>query len=309
LKVLVTGGAGFIGSHLIDKLLEKGHEVVSLDCYSTGSKDNLRKHPKLEIVDRDLRMITHATLQTLVQEADLVYHLASVVGVALVDEIKDGGLHDNLWMAQKLYPLLEQYQKKLVFTSTSEVYGDKESWCMEEDVLLIGPPTKLRWAYACTKLIQEFMIHSYTFPFVITRLFNVTGPRQTWKHGMVLPKFIKAVKEGKNLTVYGDGEQTRCFCHINDCINVLYEAGVFKECDRQIINVGNNTEEISMKNLAERVIELSGKDVGIDLVPYERDFSKQHQDIYKRVPSTMKIERLLGYKPKYSLDDIIKDML
>lgn len=308
LRVLVTGGSGFIGSHIIDKLLSKGHAVTSIDNYATGSEDNLKSHPKLSIVDRDLTMISYASLEDLVINSDVIYHLASVVGVALVDEIKDAGMHLNLAMATKLFPLIEKHQKKLIFTSTSEVYGDRKSMCFEDEALTIGSPTKLRWSYACTKLMQEFMIHSYSFPFVIARLFNVTGPRQSADYGMVLPKYVKAAKEGKPLKVYGDGQQTRCFCHIKDCTEVLYEVGVFNECDGEIINIGTD-EEIRIENLAQKVLELSGKSNPIKYVPYEEEFSRQHADIQKRVPSTYKLEKLLGYTSKYSLDEIIKDML
>jgi len=308
LKILVTGGAGFIGSHLVDKLLEKGQQVTVLDTFQTGSEDNLIAHKNLKIINQDLALIPLSTLEDIIIESDIVYHLASVVGVALVDEIKDAGMHTNLIMATKLFPIIEKYQKKLVFTSTSEVYGSRNYPCNENHYLTVGPPTKLRWSYACAKLMQEFMIHSYSFPFVIARLFNVTGPRQSWKYGMVLPKFIRAVKAGEPLKVYGSGEQTRCFCHIKDCTEVLYEMGIYRECDGEIVNIGT-AEEISMKKLAEKVIRLSKSNSVIDYVPYEKEFSKQHDDIFQRVPDVHKMKLLLGYETKLFLDDIIQDML
>jgi len=307
LKVLITGGAGFIGSHLIDKLLEKGHEVTSFDTCRTGSMDNLQDHSNLFKIWGDITE-SPQDLEIEIKKCDVVYHLASIVGVGLVDEMPDAGMHLNMRMAETLFPLIEKYQKKLVFTSTSEVYGSRREKCLEDAELTIGTPTKLRWSYACSKLMQEFMIHSYSFPFVIARLFNVTGPRQSWKFGMVLPKFIKAVKENKDLTVFGDGKQTRCFCHIKDCTNVLYEMGVYNECDGEIVNIGTS-EEISIKDLAEKVNNLSEKPSKINYVSYEKEFSKQHADIFKRVPDVSKMNKLLGYRTKWDLTDIIKDML
>jgi len=315
LKVLITGGAGFIGTHLTKEFLNmKNAEVIAIDDLSTGNEDNIKefyKNDNYSFYRVDLtKPLLSFDLDTAVKECDLIYHLASVVGVDLVDKEPHKTIKDNLEIALLLFPLAEKYNKKVVFTSTSEVYGDlmAPGGFHENQPLQIKPPTKLRWGYACTKLTQEFMLYSYNFPFVVARLFNVVGPLQSGDFGMVLPRFVKWAKNNEDIKLYGTGKQTRCFCHIKDCVNVLYEMGVWNECDREIINIGTN-EEVSMEDLAIRVKSLTKSKSEIVYVPYEKDFSNQHEDIMRRVPNITKLGIKLGYEPSRNLDDIIKDMI
>lgn len=314
MRILITGGAGFIGAHLTKELLDKGHSVICLDNFFTGDKDNLsefNQNSRFELYQVDLAQPLYSfNLEEAIKSCDLIYHLASIVGVSLVDKEPHRTIKENLEIALKLFPLAEKYNKKVVFTSTSEVYGELNlrNGFREDQPLQIKPPTKLRWGYACTKLTQEFLIHSYNFPFVIARLFNVVGPKQKGDFGMVLPRFINWAKNNEDIVVYGSGEQTRCFCHINDCISVLYEMGVYDECDGEIVNIGNDSE-VSIMTLAKKVISLTNSSSKIVKVPYENDFSNNHEDIIRRVPNLEKLKKLLGYSPKYSLNDIILDMI
>lgn len=313
MKILITGGAGFIGTHLTKALLDKGHCVNVIDNLSTGDEANTYEFlsdPRYRFFNANLiENPEDFSLDRLVEDCDVIYHLASLVGVSLVDKEPHKTIKDNLQIALLLFPLAEKYNKKVVFTSTSEVYGDLvgEGGFSEDQPLQIKPPTKLRWGYACTKLAQEFLIHSYNFPFVVARLFNVVGPKQKGEFGMVLPRFVKWAKNNEDIKIYGDGNQTRCFCHINDCINIMYDMGIYNECNGQIVNIGNDVE-VTINELAEKVIKRTCSKSKIVRIIYEQEFSKQHEDIVRRVPNITKLRNLLGYVPKYSLDDILKDM-
>lgn len=313
MNILITGGAGFIGTHLTKALLDKGHSVNSIDNLSTGDERNIQEfisNPKYRFFNANLTELPlDFSLDSLVEDCDVIYHLASLVGVSLVDKEPHKTIKDNLQIALLLFPLAEKYKKKVVFTSTSEVYGDllAEGGFSEDQPLQIKPPTKLRWGYACTKLTQEFLIHSYNFPFVVARLFNVVGPKQKGDFGMVLPRFVKWAKNNEDIKIYGDGNQTRCFCHIKDCTNILYDMGIYNECDGHIINIGNDAE-VSINHLANKVIQHTGSSSEILRIPYKVEFSKHHEDILRRVPNISKLKKLLGYVPRYSLDDILKDM-
>ena len=314
MNILITGGAGFIGTHLTKALLDKGHCVNVIDNLSTSDESNIHEfeaNPRYRFFNANLTENNDDfNLDFLIEDCDVIYHLASIVGVSLVDKEPHKTIKDNLQLALHIFPLAEKYNKKVVFTSTSEVYGDLESGSSgfsEDQTLHIKPPTKLRWGYACTKLAQEFLIHSYNFPFVIARLFNVVGPKQKGDFGMVLPRFVKWAKNNDIIKIYGDGNQTRCFCHIKDCITVMYDMGIYNECDGHIVNIGNDSE-ITINELAEKVIKYTGSKSEIIKIPYKAEFSKQHEDILRRVPNINKLKNLLGYTPKYTLDDIIKDM-
>ena len=275
-------------------MIKEGNTVTVIDSLDTSKvPDYAVDFVKCNILDLDLAPY--------MQEADVVYYLAGAVGVEYIDKNPSSTLFNNIELMNKLIPIFEKYQKKVIFSSTSEVYG--EGPFKEDNNLSIGPPTKLRWGYACAKLMTEFMIRASTFPSVIVRFFNVVGPGQSSEYGMVLPRFVEAAKAGKNLIVYGDGKQVRSFCHIKDAVNALK----LLETEEGIYNVGNDTPT-SMNELALAVLGELATTSSKKFRPYEKDFSKEHGDIYYRVPDISKLKEL-GYEPKYNLRDIIKDML
>lgn len=235
---------------------------------------------------------------------DKIFHLAGSVGVENVDKNPSETLFNNLALANKLIPLFQQLRNRHVtFASTSEIYGEGPFY--EEANASIGPSSKLRWGYASAKLTTEFMIRASNFPYTIVRFFNVVGPGQLGDHGMVLPRMVNSAKHNTDIVVYGDGEQVRSFCHAHDAVEALIK---LSDTTGELFNIGND-EPVSIKQLAQRVIDLSGSQSKIELVPYEQAFSKHHGDIYKRIPDLTKIKAAINYQPKYSLDDIIKDML
>jgi len=288
------GGAGFIGTHLAKKLIEEGEEVTIVDSLSTS------KLPDYEVnfIEGDIQSME---LNELFSSTDIIYYLAGSVGVEYIDKNPSSTLFNNISLMNKLVPLFEKHQKKVIFSSTSEVYG--EGPFSEDNNLSIGPPSQLRWGYACAKLMTEFMIKASTFPSVIIRFFNVVGPGQSAEYGMVLPRFIEAAKTGSNLIVYGDGKQVRSFCHIKDAVKAIL---LLRE-EEGIFNIGNSTPT-SIGELANAVLRLVKTTSVVQHVPYERDFSNQHGDIYKRIPNISKI-RDLGYNTEYDLNNIIEDMI
>jgi len=296
MKYLILGGAGFIGSHLAKRLISQEHDVVIVDSLATSRKPDF----SVEFVHADIRDLY---LDELIKNSDIIYFLAGSVGVSHIDQHPSETLDNNLGLMHKLIPLFEKYQKKVIFSSTSEVYGDGPF--SETDNLNIGPPTKLRWAYAAAKLMTEFKISASTFPFVIYRFFNVVGPGQLGDYGMVLPRFIQAAKEGRDIEVYGSGSQVRSFCHVSDAVDIMLE---LESVNNEIFNLGND-EPITIQHLAERVIELSGSKTQIKLTPYENVFSKHHGDILHRLPDLKKLRSFSKHQLKYSVNDIIKDML
>lgn len=290
MKYLLLGGAGFIGTHLAKRLIKDGHDVTIVDSLITSSAPNF----SVKFIHADIR---NAVLDELLLESDVVYFLAGSVGVANIVNNPTTTLKNNIELMNRLIPLFERYQKKVIFSSTSEVYGDGPF--SEDNVLHIGPPTDLRWGYAAAKLITEFMISASSFPYTIVRFFNVTGPGQLGEHGMVLPRFVDAAKAGKDLTVYSDGGQVRSFCHVNDAVDLLLK---IENINGEIFNVGSDSI-ITIKELAERVIKLSNSTSKINYVP------TPHSDIISRIPDLTKVKYLVGFVPQHTLDDIIEDML
>jgi UDP-glucose 4-epimerase len=296
MKYLLLGGAGFIGTHLAKKLISLGHDVTIIDNLETSTKPNY----DVKFIQAN---IVNCPLDEYLIEADIVYFLACSLGVEYIDKNPKATLDNNLGLLHKLIPLFQQYNNRVIFTSTSEVYG--EGPFAEDSNLHIGPPTKLRWAYAAAKLMTEFAIIASTFPYTIVRFFNVVGPGQLPDYGMVLPRFIKAAKAGEDLIVHGDGTQVRSFCHVADAVDALLK---LENIEDEIFNLGNDGS-ITIEDLANRVIELSGSTSKVKHIPYRAVFSKNHGDIHNRVPDLTKLKRFIGYKPKYTLDDIIKDCL
>lgn len=309
--ILVTGGAGFIGSHLVERLLLEGHSVVVLDDLSTGSRGNLAsvsEHPKLRIVESKISKC--AKLPELVQHASFIFHLAAAVGVELVVKQPIHVLATNLHETEVLLDAAAPPHVPLIVASTSEVYGKSEKPAFsEEDDLLIGPPHHSRWGYACSKLMDEFLALAYAqehdLPVTIVRLFNTVGPRQTGRYGMVLPRFIAAARNNGPLKVFGDGKQTRCFCYVMDTVEALVRLQNASAAQGQIFNIGN-TEEISIEALARRVLALTGSKSTIEFLPYEEAYAPGFDDMRRRKPVVEKLERVTGFRPQTSLDEIIQ---
>jgi UDP-glucose 4-epimerase len=307
-KYLLLGGAGFIGQHLARSLLDDGHEVTIIDNLSTSSLDlnSFTEYGNsFDFSEIDIRWIANFELLRILEQHDIVYHLAGSVGVEYIDKNPSDAIFNNIELSSKLIPLFEQANKHVVFASTSEVYGDKpEGSFSETDNASIGPSTTLRWGYAASKLMTEFMLTASSFPHTVVRFFNVVGPGQLGDYGMVLPKFIQAALNNEPLTVFGDGSQVRCFCHVDDAIRIFKQMPSY---DGEIFNIGNDTP-ITIKELAERVIDITASKSKIVYIPYEEVFSKHHGDIMRRVPNTDKLKSV-GYSPQHDLDDIIRDMI
>lgn len=295
MKYLILGGAGFIGTHLSKQLIEDGHSVTVVDSLETSSMPV----NNVKFIWGDIR---NMDIGAFIKQCDVVYHLAGSVGVSHIDKNPQQTLFNNVELMNTLIPLFEKYQKKVIFASTSEIYG--EGPFSENDNASIGPSSILRWGYAASKLLTEFMITASTFPYVIVRFFNVTGPGQSGNYGMVLPTFIERAQHNLPLPVYGDGNQVRSFCHIIDAITSLQ---IVEHTNREVYNIGNETP-ISVSELANRVITLTDSTSEIKLIPYEEKFSEHYGDIHWRVPDLTKI-RDIGYSPTLGLDDIIRDML
>ena len=309
--ILVTGGAGFIGSHLVERLLTDGKAVAVVDDLSTGSLDNLRKvlaHPRLRVVQS--RLSSCPELAQLVAGAESIYHLAAAVGVELVVRSPIHVLETNLHETEVLLKAAAAHRIPVLLTSTSEVYGKSQKEAFgEEDDLLIGPPHQARWSYACSKLMDEFLALAYAkeraLPVIVARLFNTVGPRQTGQYGMVLPRFIGAAKSGQPLKVYGDGQQTRCFCYVGDTVEALVRLQNCLAARGQVFNVGG-TEEISIRNLARRVIEIMGSQSRVELVPYNEAYEPGFDDMRRRKPVVDKLAATVGFHPCTPLHAIIE---
>ena len=312
-RILVTGGAGFIGSHLVERLLGEGNRVTVIDDFSTGTPsnlDHLGSHPMLRLVEG--KVSDSRELSLLTAEADRVFHLAAVVGVELVVRSPIQTIENNLRETEAVLQAAVANRTPVIFASTSEVYGksDKE-WFSEEDDLLIGPPRFSRWSYACSKLMDEFLALAYhrdrAVPVTIVRLFNIVGPRQSGAFGMVLPRFVDAALRGTPLRIYGDGSQTRCFAHVADCVEALMRLSVCPGAVGEIVNVGTD-DEVSIGELAARVRSVLDSQAPLEKVPYEAAHGQAFQDMPRRRPDLRKLERLTGFRPRIDPDRIIRDI-
>jgi len=309
--ILVTGGAGFIGSHLVERLLLGGRRVVVIDDLSTGSRENLRTfagHPGLEFIHA--KICDCPRLPELAAEAEFIFHLAATVGVELVVKSALHVLEASFHETQLLLQAAVANHTPLLLTSTSEVYGKSQKPAFsEEDDLLIGPPGQSRWSYACSKLTDEFLALAYArekgLPVIIARLFNTVGPRQTGRYGMVLPRFIASARAGQPLKVFGDGAQTRCFCLVTDVVEALVRLQATPAARGEIFNIGG-TEEISMLELARRVVSTLGSSSSIELIPYDQAYAPGFDDMRRRKPLVEKLERFVGFHPQTTLRDIIR---
>ena len=307
---LVTGGAGFIGSHLSEALLQAGYHVTIVDDLSTGSIwniDGIREHPRFRYyIDS---VMNERLMAELIDRADVVFHLAAAVGVRLIVERPVHTIETNIRGTEIVLGLAARKRKKVLITSTSEVYGKSSKVPFsEQDDLVLGSTTRPRWSYACSKAIDEFLglayCKQYKMPVIIARLFNTVGPRQTGQYGMVVPRFVEQALTGKPLTVYGDGTQTRCFAYVGDVVDALIKLTEEPQAEGEVFNVGND-REISIRQLAEMVIERTGSRSTIEFIPFERAYDENFEDLQRRVPDLTKIRHLLNYTPRVSIEEII----
>jgi len=311
---LITGGAGFIGSHLSDALLDSGHEVLVLDNLSTGSIDNIAHLKGREGFEYFIDTVNNEPLLAeLIDRSDVVFHLAAAVGVKLIVEQPVYTIETNVHGTEVVLKHANKKKKLVVIASTSEVYGKSEDVPFREDSdLVMGPTPKHRWAYACSKAIDEFLALAYwkerKLPVIIVRFFNTVGPRQTGTYGMVIPNFVRQALAGEAITVFGDGKQTRSFSHVADIVGALLKLVAEPRAVGQVINIGN-TQEVSIRALAERVRDLTGSQSPIKLVPYDEAYESGFEDMPRRVPDLTRIEGLIGYRPRYSLDDILTQVI
>lgn len=314
MRVLITGGAGFIGSHLADELLAGGHTVHALDDLSTGSITNvrhLRHEPHFNYtIDscHDPRLVAE-----LVDEADFVYHLAAAVGVQLIVESPVRTIETNVHTTEIVLAQACKKRRPVFVASTSEVYGKSRDVPFREDGdMVMGPTMRGRWAYACSKALDEFLAVAYhrerRLPTVVGRMFNTVGPRQTGRYGMVVPTFVRQAIAGQPITVFGSGEQRRCFCHVRDVVRALAEFVKRDDLYGEVFNIGSS-EEISILELAVRVREATHSESDIVRIPYHEAYGEGFEDMRRRVPDTSKIEQALGWHPTACLDDILADVI
>ncbi|WP_165245654.1 GDP-mannose 4,6-dehydratase [Paludisphaera soli] len=314
MRVLITGGAGFIGSHLADAYLERGDEVYILDDLSTGSIDNIRHLRSRKGFHYTIESVHHApTVAELVDQCDVVFHLAAAVGVRLIVESPVRTIETNVHGAEVVLAAANKKKKKVLLASTSEVYGLSEDVPFREDGnLVLGATSKGRWSYACSKAIDEFLALAYwrerKLPTVLVRLFNTVGPRQTGQYGMVVPTFVKQALTGRPITIHGDGAQSRCFTDVSDVVAALVGLMDHPGAVGEVYNIGS-TEEISILGLAERVRSLTQSDSEIVRIPYEQAYGDGFEDMPRRVPDISKIHALIGYQPRKSLDEILQGVI
>ncbi|RMF60852.1 MAG: SDR family NAD(P)-dependent oxidoreductase [Calditrichaeota bacterium] len=314
MKVLITGGAGFIGSHLAEKLLENGNEVFVLDDLSTGTIHNiehLEANPHFHCIIDNIKH--EEVTEELIKECDQIYHLAAAVGVKLIVQQPTRTIETNISGTEVILRLASRYRKKVLVTSTSEVYGKSDkSVFSEDDDLVIGPPKKHRWAYAASKAVDEFLAiaywHEKRLPVVIVRLFNTVGPRQRGQYGMVIPRFISQALDNLPITVYGSGNQTRCFLYVKDCVEALINLMNSTETVGEVFNIGN-PREISINDLAQLIKEMTGSSSEIQHIPYEKAYDKGFEDMQRRVPNIDKIHRYIGFTPKVDLPEILDNVI
>jgi UDP-glucose 4-epimerase len=312
-RVLITGGAGFIGSHLADALIKDGHQVAIIDDLSTGRAENfahLQAMPQFQFAVETIGNET--VMDRMVSECDVIYHLAAAVGVELIINRPVEVIERCVLGTDSVLRVAARYRKKVILTSTSEIYGKNTKVPFDEEAdRILGPTTRSRWSYSCAKAIDEFLALAFHkerhLPIVITRLFNTVGPRQMGQYGMVVPRFVESALQGKPLRVYGDGTQTRCFCHVTDVVRGLKGLAMEPKAEGQIFNLGND-QEISIRGLAERIIEVTGSKSEIVTIPYSEAYGAGFEDMQRRVPDLTKIREMIGYQPEIGLDRAITDI-
>lgn len=311
MRVLITGGAGFIGSHLTDALLSAGHEVTIIDDLSTGKLENIehvRNYPNFNFAIENI--MNETVMDRLVSECDMIYHLASAVGVELIINKPVEVIERCILGTHVVLNIANRYKKKVLIVSTSEIYGKNSKVPFtEDDDRLLGPTTKSRWSYSSSKAIDEFLALAYfkemKLPVVIARFFNTIGPRQSSQYGMVAPRLIGQALKGEPITVYGTGDQSRCFCSVNDVVTAVILLMNHSDCIGQIFNIGS-TEEITIADLAKKVKKITGSKSEIIKIPYDEAYEFGFEDMARRVPDTRKVQKFIGWKPTVSLDDMLR---
>jgi UDP-glucose 4-epimerase len=314
MRALITGGAGFIGSHLSEALLGAGHSVMVVDDLSTGRFENIKPLTANPHFKFAIETITNeSVMDRLVSECDLIFHLAAAVGVELIVQSPVHTIETNIMGTEMVLRTARRYRKKVMIASTSEIYGKSENIPFrEDDDSVFGPTTRSRWSYAVSKAVDEFLALAYhselKLPVVIFRLFNTIGPRQRGRYGMVVPRFVRQALAGEPLTVYDDGRQSRCFCNVRDVVQAIVGLAQAPGAEGQVFNIGSN-EEISILELARRVRAHAGSQSEIVLVPYEQAHAAGFEDMRRRVPDTAKIRALIGWKPATVLDQTLDEII
>ncbi|MED5580015.1 MAG: NAD-dependent epimerase/dehydratase family protein [Nitrospinota bacterium] len=308
----MTGGAGFIGSHLLDSLVNRGNEVVVLDDLSTGRLSNIEhQQSNVEFV---LGSILNAdVVESIVSSVDCIYHLAAAVGVELIVEKPLESLMTNIRGTEIVFEKAHKYNKRVLVTSTSEIYGKNTSDSLsEEDDRILGSPLKSRWSYSEAKAIDEILAYTYWrekgLETIIVRLFNTVGPRQTGSYGMVIPRFVSQALRNEPITIFGDGTQTRCFCAVDDIVNGIVALSETPEAFGKVFNLGGR-EEISIKELAEKVIGLTGSTSDLRFIPYDVAYEEGFEDMARRMPNTTRAQKIIGFKQTSNLDEIIRSVI
>ena len=314
MKVFITGGAGFIGSHLVDAHLQRGDKVTIIDNLSTGRLRNIihnRKNPNFKyFIDT---IINYPILENLIKEHDLIYHLAAAVGVRNIIENPLESLKVNIRGTEYVLELCNKYKKKILMTSTSEIYGKSEKTpYSENDDRLLGSTYITRWGYSCSKAVDEFLALAYyrekKLQVIILRCFNTVGPRQTGDYGMVIPIFVKQALLGHPLTVYGDGKQTRCFSDVSDVVDGMMKLMESDKTIGEIFNIGND-EEISILDLAKKIKKMTNSKSPIEFIPYDKAYETGFEDMQRRLPDLTKINKFIGYKPKIKLNEMLQKII
>lgn len=314
MRVLITGGAGFIGSHLSDACLKRGDEVYVIDDLSTGSFENIRhlkEHSRFHYTIDSVH--NQQIMAELVDQCDVIFHLAAAVGVKLIVESPVNTIETNVHGTEVVLSLANKKKKKVLIASTSEVYGLSTQVPFSEDGnLVMGATTKGRWSYACSKAIDEFLALAYwrerKLPTIVVRLFNTVGPRQTGQYGMVIPTFVKQALAHQPITVYGDGKQSRCFCYVGDVVGALMKLMDDEKTVGEVFNVGSS-EEITIGNLAKQVKELTKSDSEIVFVPYDEAYEEGFEDMPRRIPNISKVNKQIGFQPQMDLEGILKSVI
>jgi UDP-glucose 4-epimerase len=311
-RYLVTGGAGFIGSHLVDALLTRGDSVVALDNLSTGRPSNLdsaAQHPRFHLIQGSV--LDELVVDEAVHQCDVVVHLAAAVGVQLIVDQPLRSLTTNIRGSEIVIEAAHRYRRKILLTSSSEIYGKNSTGALDEDSeRILGNPSVVRWAYSTAKAVDEILANAYFrergLPTIVARLFNAVGPRQSHAYGMVLPRLVRQAIRGEPLTVFGTGHQTRCFAHVSDVVDALISLLDTPSAVGQTFNVGSS-EEISILRLAEMILEDTGTSSRIELIPYDEAYGVGFEDMDRRVPNTAKLRGLTGWAPRFSLRDALRD--